>query len=51
MGQSSHFETSRDRPKASWRSKAQQNEARASRPLFTSAELHALKTGNALYYV
>ena len=45
MSQSFHPETNQNRPKVPWRPQSLHNKIQTRRPLFTSAELHALKTG------
>ncbi|WP_417383666.1 1,4-alpha-glucan branching protein GlgB [Gimesia sp.] len=45
MSQPSHFESNTNRSTTPWRSQSQQSKSQTRRPLFTSAELHALKTG------
>ncbi|WP_417378627.1 1,4-alpha-glucan branching protein GlgB [Gimesia sp.] len=45
MSQPSHFDSSSNRSSTPRRSQSQQALAQTRRPLFTSAELHALKTG------
>nr|WP_228030477.1 1,4-alpha-glucan branching protein GlgB [Gimesia benthica] len=45
MSQSFHPETNPNRPNVPWRPQSLHNKIQTRRPLFTSAELHALKTG------